>query len=266
MKRVQLEIVAGTLLVVLSAVILIIMGIREPQRLADFEVQQSAAKIEFGAAVFETNCTLCHGPRAQGIPGLAPSLRSPEFFTERIQEVGWQGSLEDYIISVVTVGRQVSTRPHLYVGGGSPAMPTWSEKFGGPLRDDQIRAVAAYIMNFEPYALGEVPTPVPLVEEVDQSDPVAVGRALFVEAGCVACHTVSGLGTATVGPPLDGLASRAAQRVAGLSAQEYIRQSILIPNAYVVEGFPEGVMPQNFGERYDAEQIDSLVAFLLTLQ
>ena len=266
MKRVQLEIIAGTILVLLSVVIVIALAVQEPQRLADFELHQAAGKIEFGAAVFEINCTRCHGSQAQGIPGLAPSLRSREFFAERVAEVGWEGSLEDYIVSVVTVGRQVSTRPELYVGGGSPAMPTWSDAFDGPLREDQIRAVAAFIINFEPYALGEVVAPTPLAPLVDLSDPVALGRATFTEATCFACHTVSGLSEGIIGPALDGIASRAGDRVSGLSAEEYIRESILNPNAFMVEGFAEGIMLPNFGETLSEEQIDSLVAFLLTLE
>ena len=66
MKRVHIEILAGTILVLLSAVILIVMAVREPQRLADYEIQQGAAQIEFGAGVFETNCTRCHGSSATG--------------------------------------------------------------------------------------------------------------------------------------------------------------------------------------------------------
>jgi mono/diheme cytochrome c family protein len=266
MKRVQLEIVLGTILVLLSAAIVIILGFREPQRLQDFEVQQRAELIEFGAGVFVNNCTGCHGSQAQGITGVAPSLRDEHFFTQRIAEVGWQGSLEDYIISVVTVGRQVSTRPELYVGGGRPAMPTWSEKFGGPLRDDQIRAVAAFVMNFQPYALGEVPTMQPLLPPVDESTPEGRGQVVFLQAGCNACHTITGLSTGTLAPPLDGIATRAATRVAGLSAEEYIHQSIVDPSAYVVEGFPDGLMPQTFAETLSEEQINDLVAFLLTLE
>lgn len=266
MKRVHIEILAGTILVLLSAVIVIIMAVREPQRLADYELQQGAAQIEFGAGVFEANCTRCHGSSAQGIPGLAPSLRDSAFFTERLDEVGWEGSLHDYIVSVVTTGRQVSTRPGEYVGGGSPAMPTWSDKFDGPLRDDQIRAVAAYIMNFEPYALGLVPTPAPLAQPIDESDPAALGLATFNQAGCAACHTVSGISTAVVGPVLDGIASRAGDTVAGLSAEEYIRQSILEPNAYIVEGFQENIMLQTFSDTLSDEQVESLITFLLTLE
>jgi mono/diheme cytochrome c family protein len=266
MRRIQGEIFVGTLLVLASAVILIVMALNEQQRLADYEVQQAAARIEFGAGVYETNCTSCHGSMGQGIPGLAPSLRSNEFFSERLAEVGWDGSLEDYIVSVVTTGRQISTRPSLYVGGGSPAMPTWSEKFGGPLRDDQITAVAAYIMNYGPYALGLAPTPVPFEEDIDETDPLALGLAAFNGAGCIACHTVSGISTATVGPVLDGLASNAGDRVPGLSAEEYIRESILEPNAFVLAGYQEGIMLQTFSESLTDEQVENLVAWLLTLE
>ena len=268
MKRVQLEIVLGTILVLLSTAIVVILGVQEPQRLADYEVQQRAELIEFGASVFTINCTRCHGSQAQGITGIAPSLRDEFFFTERLADVGWQGGLEDYIVSVVTTGRQISTRPQLYAGatGTSPVMPTWSEKFGGPLRDDQIRAVAAFIMNFEPYALGQVATVEPLVPLADESTPEGRGQAVFLQAGCNACHTISGISTGNIGPVLDGLVGRAGSTVSELTAEEYIRQSILEPGTYVVEGFADGIMPQTFGTTLTEEQINDLVAFLLTLQ
>jgi hypothetical protein len=52
--------------------------------------------------------------------------------------------------------------------------------------------------------------------------------------------------------------------VPGLSAEEYLRQSILDPNAYVVQGFPAGQMFQNFAEVLTEDEIDALIAFLLT--
>jgi cytochrome c2 len=97
------------------------------------------------------------------------------------------------------------------------------------------------------------------------------GRSLYMEStlgtntGCRICHSLD-LGVTLVGPSFDGIATRAATRVPGLSAEEYIRQSILDPNAYVVEGFPAGQMLQNFEDLLTAEDIDNLVAFLLTLE
>ena len=90
------------------------------------------------------------------------------------------------------------------------------------------------------------------------------GRAVFVEYGCGACHLLSdGGGAGIVGPVLDGISTRAAERIDGLSAQEYIYASISAPNSYVVDGFAEGVMPSTYTELMAPEQISALVEYLL---
>jgi cytochrome c551/c552 len=99
----------------------------------------------------------------------------------------------------------------------------------------------------------------------------AAGEALFKQStidsdpGCSTCHSLQP-DQVLVGPSLAGIANSAADFVPGESAEQYLRQSILDPNAYVVEGFPSGVMPQNFGDVLSSQQIDDLVAFLLTLK
>jgi hypothetical protein len=69
-----------------------------------------------------------------------------------------------------------------------------------------------------------------------------------------------------VGPSFAGIGNRAENRVPGLSAEEYLRQSILEPDAYIVEGYPSGLMVPNLGETLTDAQIDDLVAFLMTLK
>ncbi|NPA26892.1 MAG: cytochrome c [Chloroflexi bacterium] len=102
-----------------------------------------------------------------------------------------------------------------------------------------------------------------------EEDLVKKGEELFNQnplgsnAGCVTCHSLEP-GVQLVGPSLAGIATTAAERVPGMSAEEYIRQSILEPNAYVVEGFPEGLMPAYTD--LSPEQVDALVAFLMTLK
>jgi cytochrome c oxidase subunit 2 len=96
-------------------------------------------------------------------------------------------------------------------------------------------------------------------------EPAAVASAadLFVGAGCGACHVVTDAGTAgALGPAMDGLGQIAATRVDGLSGEEYIRQSIIEPGAYIVEGF-EPVMPANFGATLSEDEINTLVEYLL---
>ncbi|MGH2521595.1 MAG: cytochrome c oxidase subunit II [Anaerolineales bacterium] len=88
--------------------------------------------------------------------------------------------------------------------------------------------------------------------------------ALFSKYGCAACHTLSAASaTGNVGPNLDGIGTRAGTRVSGLSAEDYIRQSTLTPNAYIVEGFQPNIMPQDFAARMPQSDLETLVNFLL---
>ena len=94
----------------------------------------------------------------------------------------------------------------------------------------------------------------------------ASGSDVILANGCIACHTITGLGGAVgvLGPELDGVATRAATRVPGLSAEEYIRQSIEDPKAFIVEGFIVPMLELR-GTMTD-EEFESLVAYLLTLK
>lgn len=102
------------------------------------------------------------------------------------------------------------------------------------------------------------------------SDPLE-GQKLYYEtslgtnAGCRICHALEP-GVVLVGPSFAGVATRAASRVPGLSAEEYLRQSILDPDVYVVSGFPAGQMVPGLGKTLTEQQIDDLVAFLMTLK
>lgn len=97
------------------------------------------------------------------------------------------------------------------------------------------------------------------------------GEAIFKEGvignqpGCSTCHSLSP-DTVIVGPSLAGVGTRAETRISGVSAEAYLRQSILEPDAYVVEGFQPGVMVQVWEETLTSEQVDNLTAFLLTLK
>jgi cytochrome c oxidase subunit II len=93
--------------------------------------------------------------------------------------------------------------------------------------------------------------------------PGQAGLAVFNAQGCGSCHTFKPAGsTGKVGPALDNLPADAKR--AGKSLAVYLRESIVDPNAYVVPGYPSGVMPDTFAHTIPADQLKELVAYLQT--
>ena len=88
------------------------------------------------------------------------------------------------------------------------------------------------------------------------------GAQLFQAQGCAGCHQIKGQGGA-VGPALSDIGTVGATRKPGMDAQAYIRESIVQPNAFVVEGFQPGIMPQTYDQALSDEQLDALVNYLL---
>lgn len=102
------------------------------------------------------------------------------------------------------------------------------------------------------------------VVEIDPNDPIAVGRQLYGQYGCSGCHILDDVGAVgQVGPNQNGIAVTAAERVPGLSAEDYLRQSIYEPNAYIVDGYSENIMPQNFSETMPEADLEALVTYML---
>jgi mono/diheme cytochrome c family protein len=62
------------------------------------------------------------------------------------------------------------------------------------------------------------------------------------------------------GPTLAEIGEVAGARVEGLTADDYLRESILAPSAYLVEGWGEG-MPSYAGVLTE-DELDALVAYL----
>ena len=92
--------------------------------------------------------------------------------------------------------------------------------------------------------------------------PAKTGEQIFTAAGCAGCHTFSPAGSnGNIGPNLDQLKTQAGKLVPGKSADEYIRQSIEDPGAYIVKGFPNAMPP--FKGRLKDEQIKALIDYLL---
>ena len=71
---------------------------------------------------------------------------------------------------------------------------------------------------------------------------VKAGEEIFHTKGsCEICHRIGQKGTRA--PDLAGIGARAGKTKPGMSAKQYILESLLQPGAYVVEGYPN-IMPQ----------------------
>jgi cytochrome c oxidase subunit 2 len=81
------------------------------------------------------------------------------------------------------------------------------------------------------------------------------GQELFAQQ-CGSCHTLAEAGTeGQVGPNLDEALDGA--------DEEFVRESILEPDAVIADGFEAGVMPDNYDELFTDPQVDGLVEYLL---
>ncbi len=114
-------------------------------------------------------------------------------------------------------------------------------------------------------------TPDPLQACTATAGNVPAGKALFEQevltyySGCITCH-IAETDVVLQGPSLNGVASRAANQVPDQSAAEYLCNSILHPNAYVVPGFAENLMPPYYANWLTQQELDDIVAYLLTLE
>lgn len=92
------------------------------------------------------------------------------------------------------------------------------------------------------------------------------GKALFSQKACAGCHSLDG--SRIVGPTFKALWGRNEALEGGTSVivdENYVRESILQPNAKIVKGFPAGVMPTFAGQLTD-DDIKSIIEFIKTIK
>lgn len=183
---------------------------------------------------------------------------------------------------------------------GSVATPVWSEQAQGT--QSALAATADHLTEIAPTATPtlvptstptgaptatplpatevptEAPTAVPatatpepiVVQSAPAGDP-AKGKVHFeqmrpeVNFACVTCHYVD-KEDQLIGPGLLNVGTRAETRVEGQSAYDYLHASIVDPSAYVVKNFPDKLMPQTYKDLWTEEEINDIIAYLLTLK
>ncbi len=119
---------------------------------------------------------------------------------------------------------------------------------------------AAWLAGQPSFAQSQKPAGAQTAEAGNQdTDLVSKGRAVAASHGCVACHSVDG--SKQVGPTWKGLYGHSVELADGskvVADDAYIKESILQPNAKVVQGFAPIMPPQQLGD----DDIAALIAYI----
>ncbi len=116
----------------------------------------------------------------------------------------------------------------------------------------------------------QITSPPPVTDAPTDDTPAVSsddGEALFTgSGGCAACHTIEGLTLGPIGPDLTHIGTDAGTRKPGVSAEDYIIESIREPEAFVPEDVVRatpGLMTSALTDNLTDGQVDALVEFLL---
>ena len=198
-----------------------------------------------GHQLFLTNCSMCHGLEGQGNGNVLRIMESRYGYEPKvppdltvIQASLADETILDYVNNGIVLENQVTVMP----------------AFKKLLSPHEIDLILGHVRTLE------------LI--IDAEAPV------FIQKGCGACHTIEGMDTAVgnIGPNLTNIATVAATRVPGQNAEEYIRESILDPNGFIVPDCPTGpcgiptLMPLEISGTMADQEFEELVEFLLSLQ
>jgi mono/diheme cytochrome c family protein len=269
------KVVATLAMLILSGLLLTGYGYYEPYRQVAALERQERIAMERGAETFSSLCLTCHGIDGQGaqVPPPNDSVTAPALNRADMRPKDPEAYKERYEYVMRTIHR-----------GKGLIMPAWGKTDGGQLLDEQIHELALLITKGDTVIHGNQTAwdvareksrekiahgaPEPVVPKLDDSGLSAeekAGQALFTgKAGCIGCHQIGAQGGVT-GPPLTHIATVGETRKPGMDADAYITESIHTPNAFIVPGFPAGIMPP-FGTLLTEPEMHSLEAYLLTLK
>ncbi len=226
--------------------------------------------ISIGKDKFEVVCKLCHNPALAGrVPGLsgiairaAERINDPNYKSSTANGSGGKATTDEEYL------RESMVCPACFVAGGFGVKGTNDMESPMPAIDNpptafsdfEIDSVIAYIQRADGVEVTILP---PTGEEVEApkgeapKGPVIANtpKELVDRLGCGMCHPIGSITPpAVIGPDLKDIGNK--------KVSAYIRQSILDPNAVLVEGFMP-IMPLDFAHKMTAGELEMLVKFLV---
>ena len=146
------------------------------------------------------------------------------------------------------------------------------------MEEYQINQISAFLLNWaeDPALCGDGPLSSvewpETVEELTEGD-AENGPDVYQLNGCAGCHgNPEDPNWVGLGPWLGNIGKDAETRVEGMSAEQYIYESILDPNAFIAPDCPNGscndpsVMRQDYPNLLSDQDMADLVEYYMTLK
>ena len=208
-------VIAGLVLTLLVLAGFSFYWMGESNRLEEAADRFANERVHRGRRIYADQCVSCHGSEGEG--GIGTALNDKNLLKNTFDEIFY---------SVIRSGVP------------STQMPAWSVDFGGPLTDEDIRDVVAFVRAWEPTA--------PEIEP-EFFEPDSSRGALLFSTTCAICHGDDGMGS-DKGPAINDTL-----RLATLDNNWY--------RSVIAIGRPAKGMP-TWGTVLNPNQIEDLIALV----
>jgi mono/diheme cytochrome c family protein len=204
----------ATFFLLASTLLLGFIWVREHDVLNAREARFQGSLEARGARDFEQYCASCHGLTGEGgVRNGAPQINNlPNTLGDRLNGptgiTAKYGTVRNFVESTITSGVR------------GTAMPRWSARLGGPLRDDQIKNIASYVQGWwgaqgatSPNVSADAAAVAAAYKKSEQqkdidanpnASPVDRGQIVF-SGQCASCHNLNDKDSAVPAPGLGGL-------------------------------------------------------------
>lgn len=215
MGSMERKIILGWGLTLMIVIFVLIYWLNEPNRMVVTGEEFRREAVRRGAQLYADQCASCHGDEGQGIANVGSVLNSRSLL-ELYDDEAIRAAIRD--------------------GRPNTMMTAYAQEKGGPLRDNQIEDLVAFIRNWEETA-PLLPTATPVID-----------AASLYARYCAGCHGPNGEGTDAIGLVLNS------KGFLGRTDDALLYQLI-------AQGRPEQGMP-TFASELSSAEINALVAFI----
>src|SRR5688572_6623464 len=200
------KVILGVTLSIVTLLTLVIYGFIDARRGETEVATQREDAVVHGKFLYAQYCVQCHGPQGEGCigPALSRNIWRPMVAGET--NVDYDDAARDVIYNTIARGR-LSNQPGV-------VMPAWSVNENGPLNDEQIEDLTAFIQYGDwNKVIEDAPSATDLAAELPtypgftDKARIAQVKEVLLAKGCLNCHAL-GKGGGKIGADLTDVGSR----------------------------------------------------------